>query len=434
MSVVRQEGQWFYFCGIQGVFQHPEDDQRSFRMFTAQLCFQGACKQAEIIRTFGVSKSSVLRSVEKYRQEGILGFYKPRTGRGPTVMTAEVILQAQQLLNTGHSKSEVAQQLGVSYDTLRKAIEQGRLPSPSAAQVLPDDSGVPPAPVACPPAVVTPAPTDKSTRSDQDQAAGQEMGIACTRPLERVLAALGKLPGGASTEFEPCRDVSCGGLLCALPALAENGLFRHLPNTFPTLTGYYTTLHVILLLAYMALCRIRAVEQLQYESPGELGKLLGLDRVPEVRCLRKKLAQLSGGQDSQAPEIWAGLLSAEWMEQQPELAGTLYVDGHVRLYHGQLTELPRRYVSRQRLCLRGTTDYWVNDALGQPFFSIERPIDHGMLEALESDIVPRLLQEVPRQPTDEELKADPYRSRFLMIFDREGYSPEFFRRMWETAL
>ncbi len=41
-------------------------------------------------------------------------------------------------------------------------------------------------------------------------------------------------------------------------------------------------------------------------------------------------------------------------------------DGHVRLYHGQQTELPRRYVARQKLCLRGTTDYWVNDALGQP--------------------------------------------------------------------
>ena len=88
-------------------------------------------------------------------------------------------------------------------------------------------------------------------------------------------------------------------------------------------------------------------------------------------------------------------------------------------------------MSRQRLCLRGTTDYWVNDALGQPFFSIERTIDHGILEAIENDVVPRLLTDVPGQPTKEELEADPYRSRFLMIFDREGYSPSFFRRMWQ---
>lgn len=107
--------------------------------------------------------------------------------------------------------------------------------------------------------------------------------------------------------------------------------------------------------------------------------------------------------------------------------GTLYVDGHVRLYHGKQTELPRRYVSRQRLCLRGTTDYWANDALGLPFFSVERPIDHGMLEALRSDVV-------PHRPSPAELEANPHRCRLLIIFDREGYSPAFFKEMWQTHL
>jgi transposase len=427
ISVVRQEGQWFYFCGIQPVFQHAQGDLRAFRMFTAQLCVQGACKQAEIMKAFGVSKSSVLRSVAKYRQEGIEGFYQPRRTRGSPVMTPQVLQQAQQQFEQGHSKAEVARQLGIPYDTLRKAIDQGRLQLPDSAVEQDDDDDEPSAT-----AVTAATPVrDKSTRSDEDRAAGEQMGIACTRPIERMLAALGKLPGGASTQFESCRDVSYGGVLCALPALTENGLFRHLKDTFPNLTGYYTTLHVILLLAYMALCRIRTVEQLQYESPGELGKLMGLDRVPEVRCLRQKLKELSQGPDDKAPEVWAGLLSKDWMQQDPELAGALYVDGHVRLYHGKQTELPRRYVTRQRLCLRGTTDYWVNDALGQPFFSVERTIDHGLLEAIENDVVPRLLKDVPGQPTQEELEADPYRSRFLLIFDREGYSPAFFRRLWQ---
>jgi transposase len=428
ISVVRQDGQWFYFCGTQPVFQHAESDLRAYRMFTAQLCVQRACRQAEIIKAFGVSKSSVLRSVNKYREEGINGFYKPRRARGAPVMTPEVIQQAQQRFEGGRSKAEVARELDIPYDTLRKAIDQGRVELPDLTADH-NDVGGPPDSNSM--AAATPAPSDKSTRSGQDRTAGEEMGVACTRPIERVLASLGKLPGGAPMQFESCRDVSYGGVLCALPALAENGLFRHLQTTFPTLTGYYTTLHVILLLAYMALCRIRAVEQLQYESPGELGKLMGLDRVPEVRCLRQKLKQLSQDKDDKAPEIWAGLLSKDWMDDKPELAGTLYVDGHVRLYHGKQTELPRRYVSRQRLCLRGTTDYWVNDALGQPFFSIERPIDHGMLEAIENDVVPRLLKDVPGQPTKEQLEADPYRSRFLLIFDREGYSPSFFRRIWQ---
>jgi transposase len=416
-SVVREGKEWTYFYGIQPVFQHAEDDRKSFRMFTAQLCCQGACTQAQIMRTFGVSKNSVLRSTKKFREEGINGFYRPRPGRGPSVMTAEVAAEAERLLDRGRSRREVAKELGVKCDTLRKAINQGRLrETPTSQQEVSEN----------PSASEASAPSDKSTRSDADADAGEEMGIACTRPCERVLAAVGLLPDGATTEFQPCRDVSYGGVLCALPALAENGLFRHL-ETLPVLSGYYMKLHVILLLAYMALCRIKTVEQLQYETPGELGKLMGLDRIPEVRCLRKKLAQLSEGE---TPDRWAAVLSQQWMEKSPELAGTLYVDGHVRVYHGKQTKLPRRHVARQRLCVRGTTDYWVNDAIGQPFFSVERPVDHGLQEALRNDVVPRLLKEVPNQPTERQLELDPYLSRFVIVFDREGYSPPFFRDMW----
>ena len=419
ISVVRENSQWTYFCGVQPVFQHAENDRRSFRMFTAQLICQGACRQVEIVRAFGVSKNCVIRSVDTYRAGGVNAFFLPRATRGASVVTPEVTAQAQQLLGAGWSPREVAEHLGLKLDTLRKAIQQGRLAKPLPLQ--PGESAPEKAPVPQPPTA-----SDKSTRAVEDATA--EMGTACTRPDERVLAAFGLLDG-APTRFETCRDVSFGGVLCALPALAENGLFRHIHDCLAQLRGYYSTLHVIVLLAHMALCRIKTVEQLQYQPPGELGKLLGLDRVPEVRCLRHKLAALS---IADGPKKWAGLLSRDWLEAAPELAGALYVDGHVRLYHGSQTALPKRYVSRQRLCLRGTTDYWVNDALGQPFFAVERPIDHGLLEALRSDIVPRLLKDVPGQPTAEELRADRYRARFVILFDREGYSPEFFKEMWQT--
>jgi hypothetical protein len=424
ISVVREDGQWIYFCGMQPVFQHAETDHRAFQMFTAQLICQGACRLKDIVRTFGVSKNSVIRSVNKYRAGGVAAFFTPRARRGASVITPEVAVQAQQLLGAGRSTREVADELGLKLDTLRKAIQQRRLIKPSVSQPLPQPGE--PTAEAAPVADPTTA-TDRSTRAIDDAAA--EMGTACTRVEERVMAAIGLLPEGASTRFETCRDVAFGGVLCALPALAENGLFRHIQGCLAQVRGYYTTLHVIILLGYMALCRIRVVEQLQYQPPGELGKLLGLDRVPEVRCLRRKLAALSV---DDAPERWAGLLSRDWLEAEPALAGALYVDGHVRLYHGNQTALPKRYVSRQRLCLRGTTDYWVNDILGQPFFTVERPIDHGLLEVLKSDIVPRLLRDISGQPTAEELATDRYRARFVIVFDREGYSPEFFKEMWQT--
>ncbi len=371
------------------------------------------------MRAFGVSKNSVVRSINTYRAAGVKAFYAPRPTRGASVLTPQVKAQAQQLLGVGWSPREVAEHLNLKRDTLRKAIQQGRLtklgPLPPTQSAPEQDSVSQP-----------PSATDKSTRAVLDAAA--EMGTACTRPDERVLAAFGLL-NGAPTRFETCRDVSFGGVLCALPALVANGLFRHIHDCLAKLRGYYSTLQIIVLLAHMALCRIKTVEQLQYRPPGELGKLMGLDRVPEVRCLRRKLAALSL---DEGPKKWAGLLSQDWLQAAPELAGVLYVDGHVRLYHGSQTALPKRYVARQRLCLRGTTDYWVNDVLGQPFFAVDRPIDHGLLEALRSDIVPRLLKDVPGQPTEEELGADRYRARFVILFDREGYSPEFFKEMWQT--
>ena len=203
--MVRDNGQWIYFCGAQPLFQHPENDRRSFGMFTAQLICQGACRQVDIVRAFGVSKISVIRSVNTYRIGGVNAFYTPRATRGASVMTPEITAQAQQLLGAGWSRREAAEQLGLKLDTLRKAIQQGRLTEPvplEPAESVPETALAPKPPVA----------TDKSTRAALDAAA--EMGTACTRPDERVLASFGLLDG-ASTRFETCRDVSFGGVLCA---------------------------------------------------------------------------------------------------------------------------------------------------------------------------------------------------------------------------
>ena len=234
ISVVREPGQWTYFCGVLPVFQHAENDRRSFRMFTAQLICQGVCRQVDIVRAFGVSKNSVIRSVEKYRAGGVPTFFTPRATRGASVMTPEVTAQAQQGLGAGRSRKEVAEQLGLKLDTLRKAIQQGRLTEP--CPLPPGESAVESAPAPQPPTA-----TDKSTRAVDDAAA--EMGTACTRPDQRILAAFGLLDG-ASTRFETCRDVSFGGVLCAVPALAENGLFRHIHDCLAKLKGYYCAVNL----------------------------------------------------------------------------------------------------------------------------------------------------------------------------------------------
>jgi hypothetical protein len=266
--------------------------------------------------------------------------------------------------------------------------------------------------------------TSKSQRSLADQQA--PMGVGTTRTLERIAASVGELQA-AQPRFELVDDVPQGGVLIALPALLSIGLLRHTREHFSLPPGFYGIESIFLVLAFMALARVRSAEELRYQAPGEWGKMLGLDRIPEVRTLRKKLGLLCV---EAAPSMdWSSTLAKDWMAQDPESAGTLLIDGHTRVYHGSLTPLPRHYVTRERLCLRATTDYWVNALDGQPFFVITKPVDPGLLKVMREDIVPRLKGDIPGQPTAEELQADPLRHRFTLIFDREGYSPEFFKAM-----
>jgi len=65
----------FYFNGSMPVFQHPENDIRSFRLFTTQLVVNGTAKQSEIVKAFGVSSISVKRWVKKYRENGSQAFF-----------------------------------------------------------------------------------------------------------------------------------------------------------------------------------------------------------------------------------------------------------------------------------------------------------------------------------------------------------------------
>lgn len=250
--------------------------------------------------------------------------------------------------------------------------------------------------------------------------------MGCTRVVERACAAAGLLKE-APSRFERAESVAQGGVLWALPALLANGLLRRSQDCFRLPAGFYSLTQILVLLASMALARVRTLEQLRYQPAGEWGKLLGLDRIPEVRTLREKVKELA---QPEAVNEWGKTLTEDWMAQEPEATGFLYVDGHVRVYHGAQTKLPRRYVSRQRLCLRGTTDYWVNDKQGLPFFVVSSVLTPGLLATLKNDIVPRLLAEVPDQPSEAELAADPRRHRFTLVFDREGYSPDFFRNMW----
>ena len=416
LSVLEKGDAVIYFVGGDNYFSHPKGDKQSMRFALASLMENGHVRACDLMGSpLLIPHRTLMNWTAQYRKDGPTSFFRAIDRSKPRVMTPDKSAECAKILADGIHTSEVARRAGIKESTLRKAMQRQSVPQ--LAKSTGDDSQ-------------KEIGNSKSERSRADAEAASGMGTACTRADERVSAAMG-LAECATARFEAGRDVQMAGLLAGLPALCANGLLSGLGKHLKLPRGFYSGLHILLTLGFMALGRIRRPEGLRHIPPGELGKVIGLDRVPEVRTLREKISMMAATGN---PEAWMKELSKTWMEDDPDEAGYLYIDGHVRVYHGDKANLLRRYVSRERLCLRGTTDYWVNDALGRPFFVVSKAVTDGLADSLIKDIVPELLTSVPQQPTADELNDDPRLHRFVIVFDREGATHSLLSELWKQRI
>ena len=235
------------------------------------------------------------------------------------------------------------------------------------------------------------------------------------------MAAVGMLQE-ALPVFGHQQSVDNAGVLFALPALISQGLLKY-QQVYQALSNcYYGLQSTILTLAFMALCRIKNPEQLKQQKVGELGALIGLDRMPETRCLREKIRQIVAQHKARD---FNTLLFNYWMRDENEFF--FYIDGHVRIYHGHKANLPLKYISRQKLCLSATTEYWVNDIQGLPFLVYMGELNEKMQDVIEHQVIP----ELKADPTIAERIRAKEKILFTLVFDRECYQPSFFERLWD---
>src|SRR5437867_2895936 len=389
VAVVRERGDVAYFASGVPVFMHRESDRVGQRVAAAQLMRLGLARQDELSEALAVDRSTLYRQQRKLKAQGIIGVVDAKRGpRGPHRFTADKRKRAAHLLADGISIRQVATRVGVTEGTIRHAVRRGEL-SREAASAEP--------------------PVGPRVRSEQAaQAAG---GVAVQRHTERALARLGLLTE-AAPRFVAAEAVRYGGALLALPALLTLGLLDAGEQSYGMLKkAFYGLRATLLVLAFMALLRIRTPEQLHGHPPGELGMLLGLDRAPEVKTLRRKLWELALRQRA---THFSQALAERWVRENAEAVGLLYIDGHVRPYHGTAHTLPETYVTRRRLCMPATTDLWVQQPDAQPLFVVTAPANDDLLAMLRREILPEVRRLVGER-------------RVTLAFDREGWSPKFFR-------
>ena len=230
------------------------------------------------------------------------------------------------------------------------------------------------------------------------------------RSADRLLARLGLLED-APPLFGSAAAVPRAGVLLALPVLIASGVFECAQKIYgslgPSFYGLRTSLLALLL---MALWRIKRPENLKEYSPQSLGRVLGLDRAPEVKTLRRKLTRLAAtGRAAQ----FGDALARRRLELRGKAVGFLYVDGHVRVYHGQHA-LPKAHVARMRISMPATSDYWVNDRSGDPLFVVTAQANAGLVKML-----PGILDQV---------RGLVGQRRVTVVFDRGGFSPKLFQQ------
>jgi transposase len=401
------------------------------------LVDSGFAQQNEVARAFGCSVRTVRRHQRRYAEGGMAAL-ATRSGWRPgrRRVASKRLGMIERLKAQGVGNREIARRLGVTENAVRKLVGASRegeeevLPlaaigasARSRATAAPSATQRPPSPSAPSPAGADPtnggtgaagAGPDGGANDDEPVPIGLDVDAA-DRSLDRLLACFGLLDDAAPL-FASARGVAGAGVLWAVPALVESGIFvlarRLYGGIGPAFYGLRTT---VLVLLVMALLRIKRPEHLKERDPAVLGRLLGLDRAPEVKTLRRKLTRLAACHRAEQLGVE---LARHRVDQRGHVVGFLYIDGHVRAYHGKRS-LPKAFVTTRRLAMPATTDYWVNDSVGDPLLVLTAPANASLT---------KMLTEVLAQVR--EVVGD---RRVTVVFDRGGYSPKLFAEILDQG-
>lgn len=404
------EDAWGGRVFLYGVLAYAWDagDEALRRVAAVQLVKLGAGRPGQVASGFGVDTATLFRWRRQAGDHGAGALVPGKRGpRGPSRLTDEVITEIQDQRSRGASLRQIGVELDLSPSTVRVGLQAGaETDADRGAEVHAED--------------------DDSIDDEHGLAAGEE-AVAAGQPALELLAApeprageraparAGVL-GEAAPVFTGAARAPLAGLLLGLPGIEASGLlgcatevYRELPQ------GFYGLRTVLLEAVLRTLAGEPRAEGATRIDPVALGRVLGMDRAPEVKTIRRKLAQLAdAGKATQLGEaIAAHHIESINDAEQPGLL--FYVDGHIRAYQGR-KKIGKTHLARLRLPAPATAETWICDADGDPVMVVMS--DPGASLASE---LRRLLPDLRTAVGDQR--------RVLVGFDRGGWSPALFAHM-----
>jgi transposase len=408
------------------------------RLAAVQLVTNKAARVGDVAAAFGVDAGTLWRWGQHLSATGVGGLVPDKRGpKGPSRLSPEVVADITARRTTGASYRKIATATGVSYTSVRRVCSPAAT-SPAATGPADDGSvqddehdsdqdseqggehdtsrgrGA-----TATTEEADPARSTDPAGGDDEESAGENLPVLpppADREAERAAARWGKLPH-ADPVFTPAARVPLAGLLLAIPALEATGLLSCATTVFGCLPNGFYGLDTMLLEGVLrALAGEPRAEGATRVDPHALGRVLGLDRGPEVKTIRRKINILAA--TGRAGELLVSMAAAHVArldEGDPDLLAVFYVDGHVRAYEGS-AKIAKTHLSRLRFPAPATVETWVSDASGDPVLVVMA--EPGASLAME---LRRLLPDLRRAVGDTR--------RVLVGFDRGGWSPALFAHM-----
>ena len=455
------------------LFRIPLGDAVSLRLAAVTLRQSKLASQEEVAQAFGHSVATQRRWETRYEQASLSGLApKRRPGMRPKVAGTQEAL-VRRWFAAGATNTALARRLAVDEATIRRtlrrlglqrvarrpavlpfAVEAEALAKEPVPQVeapakgpVPQAEAFAPAAELHPEEPLVPAPeggaeeevsrfAEQGSEALESELANvvaeppssvSEMDLATVlaaaasdtidrdprdRSGDRALARLGMLDD-ALPLFGDIQNLPRAGVLLVIPLLARHGLVDVFQQVYRNLgPAFYGLRTMVVTMFLYALLRIKRVEHVKEYSPEALGQLVGLDRGPEVKTIRRKFSELAAAK--RAAELQAALARRRIAADEERLA-FLYVDGHLREYRGKYRLPPGKKPQRQ-VVTPAATDTWVHDARGEPLLVVTHEVNAQLTQVLEP-----ILSDVR--------KLIPQDQRVTVAFDRGGFSPKLFAQL-----
>jgi hypothetical protein len=413
-------GSVVYVNGL-ATFCFDADDEVGRRLAAVQLVETEIARPSQVASGFAVTRNTLWRWRCGFAAEGVAGLVPGHRGPvGPFKLTDEVVARIRELERRGWSLAAIGDQTGVSTATVRVALGrrrgsigwQARNAVTKSQAVVDTESSCAANAVA---SEVESSCAENQFAGDTDEHTAPVLEVLVDpvpRAGERALARYGLLTEAAPVFTQGAR-LPLAGLWLVLPALAVTGLLEVFTDTYGRLrNGFYGLRPVVLTLLFLALLRDPRAEGLTRVTPADLGRLLGLDRAPEVKTLRRKLGELASHRRGAALQC---ALAAAHAAARPDAIGYLMIDGHMRAYFGT-RDLQKTHVARLHMAARATAETWVGDVDGQPVMVVTAAPSSSLAGEIER-LLPALRATVGT-----------HRSATL-IFDRGGWSPALLKKI-----